>query len=195
MTKSAALDQSIPVAYCEPADMARPEPKADLRELSDTHAPFVWNTLRRLGVREGDLEDLTHDVFVQVQRHLGEYDATRPARPWLFGFAFRIASQHRRRAHHRREVQREAEAADPAARPDEQLAAEQDRRLVLDALEGIHADRRPVFVLYEIDGMPMDEIARVLGIPVNTAYSRLRVARAEFAAAVRRLRPKRRGEA
>lgn len=155
------------------------------------HAPYVWNTLRRLGVSVHDLEDLTHDVFVQVQRHLRDYDPSRPARPWLFGFAFRIASQDRRRARHRHEVQREAEAVDPAVLPDERLAAGQDRQLVLEALQGIHPDRRAVFVLYEIDGEAMDEIARVLGIPVNTAYSRLRVARTEFAAIVRRLRPKR----
>jgi RNA polymerase sigma-70 factor (ECF subfamily) len=59
---------------------------------------------------------------------------------------------------------------------------------VLEALDAIDLDRRAVFVLYEIDGVTMDEIARSLGIPVNTAYSRLRVARGEFAAAVKRLK-------
>jgi RNA polymerase sigma-70 factor (ECF subfamily) len=49
-------------------------------------------------------------------------------------------------------------------------------------------DRRAVFVLYDIDGEPMKEIARSLGIPVNTAYSRLRLARSEFGLAVKRLR-------
>jgi RNA polymerase sigma-70 factor (ECF subfamily) len=49
------------------------------------------------------VEDLTHDVFIQVNRHLAAYDGTRPARPWLFGFAYRVASQHRRRAHRRRD--------------------------------------------------------------------------------------------
>jgi RNA polymerase sigma-70 factor (ECF subfamily) len=170
---------------------AAPAGPLDLRELFTMHAPYVWNSLRRLGVLPSDLEDLTHDVFVQVQRHLGEYDASRPLRPWLFGFAFRIASQYWRKAHRRRERSADAAAAravDPSALPDQRLAAEQDRQLVLSALEAIDLDRRAVFVLYEIDGAPMAEIARLLGIPVNTAYSRLRVARTEFAAAVRRLR-------
>ena len=67
-------------------------------------------------------------------------------------------------------------------------AADQDRRLVLRALEAVELDRRAVFVLYEIDGESMNAIAQSLGIPVNTAYSRLRLARDEFAAAVKRLR-------
>jgi RNA polymerase sigma-70 factor (ECF subfamily) len=67
------------------------------------------------------------------------------------------------------------------------MAAQQDRQLVLQALESIDLDRRAVFVLYEIDGESMSDIALALGVPVNTAYSRLRAARAEFASAVKRL--------
>ncbi len=153
------------------------------------HAGYVWNTLRRLGASPLDLEDLTHDVFIQVHRHLGNYDPHRPIRPWLFGFAFRVASQHRRRAHHRHEICDVPDAApDRGAAPDELLAAADDRRLVVAALEGIDLQRRAVFVLHEIDGVCMEEIARSLGIPLNTAYSRLRVARTEFAAAVKRRR-------
>jgi RNA polymerase sigma-70 factor (ECF subfamily) len=155
------------------------------------HASYVWNTLRRFGVSPPDLEDGTQDVFIQVARHLGDYDRARPVRPWLFGFAFRVASQYRRRAHRRYETSGSShprEAVDPGPLPDARIAAAQDRQLVLDALEAIDLDRRAVFVLHEIDGVSVDEIARALGIPVNTAYSRLRVARSEFAAAVKRLR-------
>ena len=191
MTNALGPDQSMMVASRKVPDDLPAEGTIDLRGLFAMHAPYVWNTLRRLGVSQPDLEDMTHDVFIQVQRHLGDYDAARPVRPWLFGFAFRIASQYRRQAHRRHETAGlggTREAVDPAALPDERLAAQQDRRLVLDALEAIDLDRRAVFVLYEIDGVPMDEIARSLGIPVNTAYSRLRVARTEFAVAVKRLR-------
>jgi RNA polymerase sigma-70 factor (ECF subfamily) len=177
-------------------EAVRPAPPAaaTLRDLFDMHAAYVWNSLRRLGVPDSDIEDVTHDVFLRVHAHLGDYDPSRPARPWLFGFAFRVASQHRRRAHRRRETPGEPDtAAHPSAAPDEQLAIDEDRRLVLAALDAIELERRAVFVLYELDQVPMGDIAHSLGIPVNTAYSRLRAARAEFRAAVRRLRPGRRG--
>jgi len=171
---------------------ATPARPLELPELFAMYGSYVWNTLRRLGVREADLEDLTHDVFVQVQRQLPQYDPARPVKPWLFGFAFRLTSQYRRRAFRGRETLGDMnEAIDPGALPDARLAAEEDRKLVLAALEGIELERRAVFVLYEIDGEPMAEIARSLGIPGNTAYSRLRVARAEFAAAAKRLRASR----
>lgn len=159
-----------------------------LRDLFAAHAPYVWNALRRLGVPPSDLEDLTHDVFLQIGRHLGDYDSSRPVRPWLFGFAYRIASQHRRRAYWRREQHGDPDAAvDPRPPPDEQVAIDQRRRLVLAALQKIPLERRAVFVLYEIEGTPMVDIAESLHVPVNTAYSRLRIARAEFAAAVKNM--------
>jgi RNA polymerase sigma-70 factor (ECF subfamily) len=190
MTTAGACDQSMGVSSRHEPDARPSRPTATLRELFETHAPYVWNTLRRFGVPDSDLEDVTHDVFVQVQRHLPEYDPALPIRPWLFGFSFRLASQRRRQAFRRHETQngRERDAVDPGALADERLAAEQDRRLVLRALEAIDLDRRAVFVLSQIDEVPMAEVARALGIPVNTAYSRLRAARVEFAAAVKRLR-------
>ncbi|HEX2671205.1 MAG TPA: sigma-70 region 4 domain-containing protein [Polyangiaceae bacterium] len=47
--------------------------------------------------------------------------------------------------------------------------------------------------MHEIDGCPIPEVADALGIPLNTAYSRLRLARQDFADGLRRERL-RRGE-
>ena len=70
--------------------------------------------------------------------------------------------------------------------PDDELAAEQDRRLVLAALDGIDPQRRAVFVMYDLEEFTVAEIAETLTIPANTVYSRLRVAREEFRQAVMR---------
>ena len=165
------------------------ERASTLREVYAGYAGYVWNTLRRLGAPDADLEDLTHDVFVQVQRHLADYNGSRPMKPWLFCFAFRVLSTHRRGKRRRREGPNEpTDSIDPAPLADERLAAEQDRRLVIAALGSIEPQRRAVFVLYALDDVPMDEIARTMSIPINTAYSRLRVAREEFRAEVTRLR-------
>jgi RNA polymerase sigma-70 factor (ECF subfamily) len=194
MTNSLPRDQSIEVAPASEPNADPAQGTISVRELFEMHAAYVWNTLRRLGVSASDLEDFTHDVFLQVHRHIRDYKPGNPVRPWLFAFAYRIASQQRRRAYRRHETYGEPDRAfHPGMPPDEQLARDEDRRLVIAALHAIEMERRAVFVLYEIDGLGMGEIATSLGIPANTGYSRLRVARAEFAAAVKRLRP-RRGE-
>jgi RNA polymerase sigma-70 factor, ECF subfamily len=158
----------------------------------DQHFDYVWNSLRRLGVRESDLEDLSHEVFLKVHGRLDHYDATRPIRPWLFGFAYRVASDHRRLARHRLEVLgAPVEAVDPVRPPDERIEADEERALVDTALAGMDFDRRAVLVLHDVEEVPVPAIAEELGVPLNTAYSRLRLAREELATAVTRLRRRR----
>lgn len=154
---------------------------------------YVVNSLRRLSIKEVDVEDLAHEVFLVVHQKLATFDTSRPLRPWLFGIAFRAASDFRRLARHHREVShKHLEAEDDARPPDEQLYAHQARALVLRALDDLDLDRRAVLVMCDIDGLAVPEIARTLEIPLNTAYSRLRHARAQFTAAVNKL--EKRGE-
>jgi RNA polymerase sigma-70 factor, ECF subfamily len=157
------------------------------RPIFERELPYVWSTLRRLGVKPADLEDVVHEVFVRVYRKLAEYDDARPIRPWLFGFAYRGAADYRRLARHRREAPGvDTDAPDPRAGPDEEVDLS-DRRALLDrALEAVPLERRAVLVLHELEEKPVPEIADALGIPLNTAYSRLRTGRAELAAALKR---------
>jgi RNA polymerase sigma-70 factor (ECF subfamily) len=144
---------------------------------------YLCRTLRRLGVHQADVEDLVHEVFLVLQRKWEDYDPSRPSRPYLFGIAFRVASAHHRRRI--REVPSDAlEVEDQGPLPDQSLQAKQARAIVLRALERLPLARRAVFIMHDLDEVPMRDIAAVLSIPVFTAYSRLRKARKEFVFAV-----------
>jgi RNA polymerase sigma-70 factor (ECF subfamily) len=176
-------------ARIDTATIAPDEPSVpDFRETYDAHFPHVWHTLRRLGVPEGDLEDAAHDVFVVVHRRLTDFDPARPLRPWLSGIAWRVASDRRRSARARHErVGVETEPPDGGPDPERLVQARQARVLVQAALESLDLDRRVVFVMHELDGASVPEIAEALDVPLNTVYSRLRIARERFAGAVKRL--------
>jgi RNA polymerase sigma-70 factor (ECF subfamily) len=172
--------------------------EAEFRALFDGELSYVLNTLRRLGVREADLPDQTQEVFMVVHALMEDYDRARPLRPWLFGIANRTAAAYRRLARNARELPTDLEAraiSDDAPLADEQLARAQARDVAVRALDRIDLPRRSVFILSEIDGVAMPEIARTLDIPLNTAYSRLRLAREEFAAEIKRVRSRERGRA
>jgi RNA polymerase sigma-70 factor (ECF subfamily) len=83
------------------------------------------------------------------------------------------------------------EVIDPGEAPDALLDRERKRRLVLAVLDEIELDRRAVFVLHELDGFTCEAIAQNLEIPLGTVYSRLRLARQDFTAKMRRLQAKR----
>ena len=167
---------------------ARPSPVPDLAQVYAAECSNVWNSLRRLGVPESDLPDLTHDVFLTAFRRIADFDPSRAIRPWLFGIAVRVADLHRRtQRRHTASVQRAGLGPQPVPPSDGTALAIHNRRLVLEALEAVEFDRRAVFVMHEVHGFTAPEIAEALAIPLNTVYSRLRIARAEFLAALRAL--------
>jgi RNA polymerase sigma-70 factor, ECF subfamily len=153
------------------------------RHVFETEYDYVWVSLRRLGTPERDREDLVHEVFVRIHKNLASYDPSRPIRPWLFAFAFRVASEHRRLMRNKFEephgdLDREASAASTPY---------DSRDLVYRALDALSDTTRPVFVMYELDGFAMKEIAERLGVALHTAYSRLRLGRDVFVARIREL--------
>jgi RNA polymerase sigma-70 factor (ECF subfamily) len=147
---------------------------------------YVHRTLRRLGTAPSEIDDLAQEVFLALHGCWAAYDPARPLRPYLFGIAFRIAAAHHRKR--RREVTFEVvEVSDTGPAPDDAVASKQARALVLAALERIPLPRRAVLVMHDIDDVPVEDVAGALGIPRFTVYSRLRKARRELEAAVRRL--------
>ncbi len=167
---------------------ARAPSSPDFSEIFREEFAYVWNALARLGVVRSDLEDLTHDVFCHVYRKLPQYDPSRPLRPWLFVFALRVASDYRKLARHRWELGGfEVDRQDFTPSAAEQLISHEDRRLLEAALLKLPLERRAVLLLHEVDGYSIPEVARALGLPLNTAYSRLRLARAELSLAVNAL--------
>lgn len=155
------------------------------------HFPFVWRNLRRLGVAEAYVEDAAQEVWVVVHRRLKDFEGRSSVRTWLFGIAMRTASDHRRwrRRKDPRDRDDEVDALASRAPSPEALTERSQAARALDALlDAIPEERRAVFVLAELEQMSAPEIAASVGVPLNTVYSRLRVARAEFEAAARRYR-------
>jgi RNA polymerase sigma-70 factor, ECF subfamily len=162
----------------------------DFRRIYEDEVAFVWTRLRRLGVPERDLEDKVHDVFLVAYRRLASYDPARPIRPWLAGISVRVALDHGRLAYQRREIGHDlVDAVDGRRTPDSELERREARDVVLAALGELPADQRAVLVLREIEGFSMPEIAEMLAAPLNTLYSRLRLAREKFFSVVQRLCP------
>jgi RNA polymerase sigma-70 factor (ECF subfamily) len=162
--------------------------RPDLTRIYREEFSFIYQYMRRLGVSEKDLEDAVHDVFVVCCRRFDDYDAQRPIRPWLCAIATRVASERRRSVHRKREVlQAEVFDVDAGKNPETALSDKDARDLVLRALDCLNEDQRKVFVLHDITDFSMPEIVEILNSPINTLYSRLRLARKQFAESVRRI--------
>lgn len=161
---------------------------ASYRAFYAEHVRYVWRSLRRLGVAERHCEDLVQEVFVAIHRHWAEHDPSRPPKPWLFGFAFRIALGHKRLAATRTEILAEEETMtdirDSSRDVMKAMSARDAYVLVHDALAELPIEQRAVVILHDLDGVAVPEIATALDVNQSTIYSRLRLGRERFRAAI-----------
>ena len=152
--------------------------------------PFVWRSAKRLGLHDAALDDAVQEVFVVVCRRLGEFEGRSSIRTWLFGIALRVVRDHRRAAKRRDP----GPPVDPDSLhdrrngPAESAEKNEAVRVLHALLDELVDERREVFVMVELEQMPIPEIAVLLGINVNTAYARLRLARQDFEQALARHR-------
>ncbi len=146
---------------------------------------FVWSSVRHFGVERDAVDDVVQDVFVVIHAKLATLQRPESLRSWIYGIVRRTASDHRRSrrtrdAAHAR-LGTELKWSQPARPSPFELA---ERNAELDLLESILADidepKREIFVMVEVLGMTVPEAVQALVIPLNTAYSRLRLARLSF---------------
>jgi RNA polymerase sigma-70 factor, ECF subfamily len=157
------------------------EPSARLRTAFEQHFALVWRSLRRFGVAEARVDDAVQQVFLAFSARLSQ--VAEPAeRSFLLATAVRVAANVRRLEARSREVPSDQlDAIGQESHTPEQLLDWKQRREALDqALDRIPFEQRAVFVLYELEGFSLPEIAQGLGIRLGTATSRLRRARARF---------------
>jgi RNA polymerase sigma-70 factor (ECF subfamily) len=147
---------------------------------------YLHLTLLRFGAAPLDVEDLLQDVFLALRGCWDRCDKSRPLRPYLFGIAFRVAAAYRRKRG--REVPYGViDLPDVHADLDDGMQSQQERRLILAALERVPLRRRAVLVMHELDDVPVAEVAAALKISRFTVYVRLRKARRELATGVRKV--------
>lgn len=181
------------LASAEPARTAAqpPELPLDVATIYAQHAQSLWRNLSRAGVPDGDLPDALQEVLLVVHRRLDSFDGSSLLTTWLFGICLRVASTVRRSQRRRREdaldqsksEHRLVEVGNP-----EELALARDAKRRLDlALDRLEPEKRAVLVMFELEGLSCAEIAKLVGIPKGTVFSRLASARHTFLLALERL--------
>ncbi len=176
-----------------------PPPLPTFARIYEDHFDFVWCSARRLGVPDATLDDAVQEVFVIVHRRLSQFEGRSSMKTWLFGIVRNVSREARRSIRRKSPHDAQGALADPdlltaAAdeRPDRLAERSAENRVLHELLERLDDDKREVFVLAELEQFTIPEIAEAVGCNVNTAYSRLRLAREAFAASAARYRARER---
>jgi RNA polymerase sigma-70 factor, ECF subfamily len=160
-----------------------------LGELYDRHSRGVWRAVSRALPGSADVEDVVHATFLNLPRIAPSYDGRPECGGWLCGIAVRLALRHSRGAGRFRRMLDSFSHAVTARSPrdPERSASEHEEVAIFEqALAGLSAKKRAVFVLVELEGLTSEEAARALEAPAATVRTRLLHARRELQAALNR---------
>jgi RNA polymerase sigma-70 factor (ECF subfamily) len=168
--------------------MSSADPALDIDALYNQHARFLTRVLIRL---VGDLpaaDDLLQETFLIAYRKRASFDCRGAPRAWLYGIATNLAMRHRRGAGRllRALGLYGQEPTQSPSGPDEDLEKADAANIVRRALEALPFKQREVFVLYELEELDGGTIADLIGIPINTVWTRLHHGRKRFEDLVRK---------
>jgi RNA polymerase sigma-70 factor, ECF subfamily len=170
----------------EPGREAEP---LEIRTIYESHAKFVWLSLQRLGVKSPDMDDVAQEVFLIVHRRLDTFDRNTELTSWLFGICLRVAANYRRRRRWTFEVpagDSNDDRPSTLVAADDLLARREERHLAERALGRLGIEKRATFIMFEVEALSCEEIAKIMNVPVGTVYSRLHAARRELERAITR---------
>ncbi len=163
--------------------------RAAFRSLFLAYRHQVARVIQRFVPRE-DVEDVAQEVFLHVFRSLPSFRGDARFSTWLHRLALNVARMHLRRGKSRpkltlagndeRKVLERPSLVDPA------LDAERNERVraLYRLLENLSEKKREALILHDLEGLPADEIAKILDIPVMTVRTRVFYARKELYAAL-----------
>jgi RNA polymerase sigma-70 factor (ECF subfamily) len=139
----------------------------------------------RLGGPSADVEDITQEVFVVVNRRLGDFRGDSRLSTWLFGITAKVTANERRRRKLRhwwfRLMPNAGERAPVMVESAvEQLEKRERRALFHRALDRLNERQRRALVLFELEDMAVDEVAAHMGLRSGNVRVLLHRARAAF---------------
>jgi RNA polymerase sigma-70 factor (ECF subfamily) len=150
---------------------------------------FVWSSVRRFGVDTAAVDDVVQEVFIVIHSRIDTLERPEALRSWIYSIVRRTVSTYRR-SQRAKEASGAAFAAEPEAQrsltPFDLTDQNDQVRLLGHILQELDEPKREVFMMVELDELTVPEVAQVLDIPLNTAYSRLRAARHAFEEALER---------
>ena len=162
-----------------------PMPPAGVPALHDVYKEyvnFVWSSARHLGAAADAVDDVVQDVFIVIHAKLATLQNPESLRSWIYGIVRRTVSDYRRSRRTREaagaRLGAEIKSTSPIqTSPLEMVERNADLDLLEELLAGLDEAKREVFVMVEVLEMSVPEVVQALEIPLNTAYSRLRLAR------------------
>jgi RNA polymerase sigma-70 factor, ECF subfamily len=178
-TRRPAIDAAL-VGACQAGDTVA------LRRLFDTIVGDVHHIIARLLGAHPELDDTCQEALLAVYAALPRFAFRSEFRTWLYSICVRTAWRHMRRWRRRLEAPPDADPADTGPDPERRAAMREEVRILERTLGRMAPKKRTAYLLAEVEGLSIEEVAQIVGTSVATVHTRLHYARRELRKALER---------
>lgn len=176
-------NSDLPTHACDDGQLASRVAKGDLaagEELVRRHQAPVRGFLRAVCYDRSAIDDLAQETFLRAIKHAGRFDPKYPMRGWLLTIARRLSINHGQKAKRRRPaagIEPDQLQTDTTTGPSSRLEKEEQQALSKDlvqqAMIKLSEPQRVTIAMHYQQGLPLDQIAELLEMPVGTVKSHL----------------------
>jgi RNA polymerase sigma-70 factor (ECF subfamily) len=151
----------------------------EFEELLRRYRNRVYRICYRMAGNADDAEDWAQECFIRVYRQLRQYNPKQPFAPWLIRVASNAninlaKSRQARQDHVQVGLQVDWETSEPARDPMQVAMRTDEARQIQAAVSCLEPELRQAVALRVVDGLSFSELAETLGVPLQTAASRVR---------------------
>lgn len=149
------------------------------RPIYDAFFDSVVNHVGRIIGINGEIEDVTQEIFVQIFRSIGTFKFECKFSTWVYRLSYNVAVSHLRKKPHLVELAAYRPLA-ASSNSWSELEARDLVRVLEAALKQVPLERREAFLLHEVEGYKLREIADLRGDSINTVSARVRRTREQM---------------
>jgi RNA polymerase sigma-70 factor (ECF subfamily) len=155
-------------------------------QIITAHQQRVIGVAWRMLGNQDDARDAAQETFLRVYKHLNKFDPTQEFAAWLYRIAVNVCHDLVRKRNRGNPVSLEAEIeagrfAEPSPHNTERSAMHaQERKIIARALATLSEKERAAIILRDLEGLPTEEVARILGSTPTTVRSQISTGRVKI---------------
>ncbi|MFA6601540.1 MAG: RNA polymerase sigma factor [Candidatus Paceibacterota bacterium] len=162
------------------AEMAGRQDNLAFQELANRYIKAIFNFSRQYMKNKEDAEDTTQETFYKAWKNIRQYQQGKAFRPWLYAIARNTSldSIKKKKAlvfsaiqDNENDLAFEETLRDLEPLPDSLFENKTNLEALTKALESLHPDQANILILHYRDELTFQEIAEVIGSPMNTVKS------------------------
>ena len=183
----------VPISDVSLVERCRANDEAAFNEIVARYKTKVYNYVYRMTGSSDDAEDLTQEVFIRTYVSLDSFRSQSSLNTWLFRIASNLCIDRFRRRKNKTPAysldepmgdddgdRAGHEVADTTYEPQRLLENVEMAEQIQQALSQLPEKLRATLLLHDVEGLPYEEIAQIVGCPLGTVKSRLFNARMQL---------------